>query len=143
MSNPARITIEPAAEAAAQPKRRRYSIAEKRRIVEESFEPKTSVARVARAHGVNANQVFSWRRLYQRGRLGGTLQAVQSAELLPVSIAETPAEAPPPPSVAAPARLTASLTAGAIQLQLARGRLRIEGSVDVEALRLVLQCMLA
>ena len=142
MSSPARITIEPAAEAPSQPKRRRYSIAEKRRIVEESFEPKTSVARVARAHGVNANQVFSWRRLYQRGRLGGTSQAAQSAELLPVSIAESPADAPPPPSVAASARLTASLTAGTIQLQLARGRLRIEGSVDVEALRLVLQCML-
>jgi hypothetical protein len=70
--SPARMTIEPVAEAPAQPKRRRYSIAEKRRIVEESFEPKTSGARVARAHGVNANQVFSGRRLYQRGRLGGT-----------------------------------------------------------------------
>jgi transposase len=133
------MTIEPAAEVQAQPKRRRYSIAEKRRIVEESFEPKTSVARVARAHGVNANQVFSWRRLYQRGRLGDTAQATQSAELLPVRIAESPADAPPP----APARPTTSLTAGAIQLQLARGRLRIEGNVDVEALRLVLQCMLA
>ena len=137
------MTIEPTAEAQAQPKRRRYSIAEKRRIVEESFEPKTSVARVARSHGVNANQVFSWRRLYQRGRLGATSQAAQGAELLPVSIAESPADAPPPPSVAASARLTASLTAGTIQLQLARGRLRIEGNVDVEALRLVLQCMLA
>ena len=55
------------------PKRRRYSVAEKRQIVEESFEPGTSVARVARAHGVNANQVFTWRRLYQRGQLGGNV----------------------------------------------------------------------
>jgi transposase len=43
--------------------RQRRSIAEKRRIVEETLAPSASVARVARAHGVNANQVFGWRRL--------------------------------------------------------------------------------
>ena len=141
MSASARITIEPAAsEPLAPPKRRRYSIAEKRRIVEESFEPKTSVARVARANGVNANQVFSWRRLYQRGRLGGAAHAVQSADLLPVTIAESPAT---PKPVAGPAPIAAPLPAGTIQLQLPRGRLRIDGTVDPEALRLVLECMLA
>jgi len=34
----------------------------KRQIVEETLEPGASVRRVARAHGVNANQVFAWRR---------------------------------------------------------------------------------
>ena len=140
MSASARITIEPAVtEPATQPMRRRYSIAEKRRIVEESFQPKASVARVARAHGINANQVFSWRRLYQRGRLGGTVDAGQGAELLPVTISDP--EAPPP--ALAPAPMPASLPGGTIQLQLPRGRLRIEGAVDPETLRLVLQCMLA
>jgi transposase-like protein len=72
MSSSAQVTIEPALrETPAASKRRRYSIAEKRRMVEESFQPGASVVRVARAHGVNANQVFGWRRLYQRGRLGG------------------------------------------------------------------------
>lgn len=42
---------------------------EKRRIVEEALEPGASVARVARTHGVNANQLFGWRRLYLHGRL--------------------------------------------------------------------------
>ena len=42
---------------------------EKRRIVEEAIQPGASVARVARAHGVNANQLFTWRRLYQQGQL--------------------------------------------------------------------------
>ena len=32
--------------------------------------PGASVAHIAREHGVNANQVFSWRRLYQQVRLG-------------------------------------------------------------------------
>ena len=137
MSSSARVSIEPAlAEAAERPKRRRYSIAEKRQIVEESFRPDTSVARVARAHGVNANQVFSWRRLYQRGRLGGDMRATQTAELLPVTISDSPA-AP----VATPT--PASLPAGAIQLQLPRGRLRIEGTVDANSLRLVLEYLLA
>jgi transposase len=51
-------------------RRQRWSIAQKRPIVEETLTPGTSVARVARAHGVNTNQVFGWRRLYLSGRLG-------------------------------------------------------------------------
>ena len=143
VSASARVTIEPATEPPDQPKRRRYSIAEKRRMVEESFQPKASVARVARAHGVNANQVFSWRRLYLRGRLGEPVRAVPTAELLPVAIAE-PAAVPTPSLT--PTALTAALAklaTGSIQLQLPRGRLRIEGVVDAESLRLVLQCLLA
>jgi transposase-like protein len=41
--------------------RRFHAAEEKRRIVEETPQPRASVARVARAHGMNANQVFSWR----------------------------------------------------------------------------------
>ena len=44
--------------------RKRRSVAEKRRIVEETMQAEASVARVAREHGVNANQVFHWRRQY-------------------------------------------------------------------------------
>ena len=44
------------------------------------------MARVARAHGVNANQVFQWRRQYHRGVLGpGNTEAVS---LLPVRVTE-------------------------------------------------------
>src|SRR5215469_5305922 len=137
MTSSARVTIEPAvAEAPTTPKRRRYSIAEKRRIVEESFQPGSSVARVARAHGINANQVFSWRRLYQRGRLGGNVRPAPTAELLPVTITDSPA-APVPASPPSPA------PAGTIQLQLPRGRLRIEGAVDSHSLRVVLELLLA
>ena len=100
MSSSAQVTIEPALrEGPAPPKRRRYSIAEKRRMVEESFQPGASVARVARAHGVNANQVFGWRKLYQRGRLGENTRAAQDVELLPVTVSDSPvAPAPLPPA---------------------------------------------
>ena len=41
------------------PKRRYRGLEEKRRIVEETLAEGASVALVARAHGVNANLVFS------------------------------------------------------------------------------------
>jgi len=48
---------------AKSPKRQLRTIA-KRQIVEETMVEGASVARVARAHGVNPNQVFYWRMLY-------------------------------------------------------------------------------
>ena len=50
-----------AVEVASQVKRQKRSVEEKRRIVEETLEAGASVARVARRHAVNANQVFYWR----------------------------------------------------------------------------------
>ncbi len=139
MSASTRVTIEPViAERPAKAKRRRHSIEEKRQIVEESFDPRTSVARVARAHGINANQVFTWRRLYQRGQLDAGSRTAQSTELLPVKIAD-----PPAAHVAMPTTPGAVAPTGTIQLQLARGRLRVEGLVDPESLRVVLECLLA
>ena len=66
--------------------RQRRSIADKRRIVEETLVEGASVARVARAHGVNANQVFGWRRLYLAGRLGDPKPGMK---LLPVRVSES------------------------------------------------------
>ena len=43
-------------------KRRSWSVAEKRRIVDESLVGGASIAEVARRHDLNANQLFTWRR---------------------------------------------------------------------------------
>jgi len=59
-----------AVETTKQITRRRRSVEEKRRIVEETLRAGASVARVARRHAVNANQVFYWRKKYREGRLG-------------------------------------------------------------------------
>ncbi len=131
MSSAARVTID--AGSAEVPQRRRYSIAEKRRIVEQSLLPGTSVARVAREHSVNSNLVFGWRRQYQRGLLGGD---VQPAALVPVTLTETQATPEPTPAVSGPP------ATGILQLQLPKGRLRIEGAVDPASLRVVLECLL-
>ena len=66
--------------------RKRRSAAEKRLIVEQALEPGASVARVARAHGLNANVVFNWRRLYSEGKLA--VETTQAMKLLPVSMEE-------------------------------------------------------
>ncbi|WP_316902507.1 IS3 family transposase [Ralstonia edaphi] len=57
-------------------RRRRWSVEEKLAMVRESFEPGKTVSMVARQHGVNPNQVFQWRKLYQ----DGSLSAVSSGE---------------------------------------------------------------
>jgi len=51
-------------EAPARRKRRSWSVAEKRRIVDESLVGGASIAEVARRHGLNANQLFTWRRQF-------------------------------------------------------------------------------
>ena len=65
------------------PVRRWRTVSEKRRIAELTLEPGASVALVARAHGVNANQVFKWRRALKRGELNET---GPSTSLLPVVV---------------------------------------------------------
>ena len=56
--------------------RRSWPLEEKRRIVEEAFRPGVSVADVARRHGLNANQVFNWRKVC------GTRSAPEISEAL-------------------------------------------------------------
>jgi transposase-like protein len=64
--------------------RRKYATEEKLRIVEEARAPGASVADVARGHGINANIVFGWRQLAQRGLL--RVAGAESAALLPVKV---------------------------------------------------------
>jgi transposase len=62
--------------------RRFRSISEKLEIVQLTLQPGASVAEIARAHGVNANQVFKWRRAFERGELNEPCAA-----LIPVTVA--------------------------------------------------------
>lgn len=100
-------------------KRRRRSAAERRRVVEETLAPGASVARVARAHGVNANQVFHWRRLYQQGLLGGKVQP--AARLLPVKVSESVETRAMVATGSGVAAAIHAKAANAIQIELAKG----------------------
>lgn len=121
-----------AVETPKQATRRRRSVDEKRRIVEETLVAGTSVARVARRHAVNANQVFYWRKKYREGRLGKS----RSGNLLPVRVSDIPLRKSGPTRCVA-----AGCTSGAMEIKLAKGQLRVTGSVDAEALRTVLECL--
>ncbi|ENA37368.1 hypothetical protein HMPREF1487_04285 [Pseudomonas sp. HPB0071] len=59
-----------------QERRRRWSTDQKLAIVRESLEPGQSVSVVTRRNGINANQLFLWRKLYQ----DRSLSAVSAGE---------------------------------------------------------------
>jgi transposase len=112
--------------------RRRRSVEEKQRIVEETLEAGTSVARVARRHAVNANQVFYWRKKYREGRLGKS----RSSKLLPVTLSDISW------SKSGRAGYASSPSAvGSMEIKLAKGTLRVAGNVDVVVLRTAIECL--
>lgn len=145
--------------------RRSWPLEEKRRIVEEAFRPGTSVADVARRHGLNSNQVFNWRKLY------GTQPAARGSGSL-VHADASPAGAPdgfvsigvvakpkdedavPLPSPSAPLmgqarpdggvapRPAMDERPGMIEIDLPCGtRLRVDALVNERALRRVLSML--
>jgi transposase len=124
-------------ESLSAPQRQRRSIAEKRRIVEETLAEGASVARVARAHGINANQVFGWRRLYLAGRLGDRKPAMK---LLPVRVSES---LPAPLSVERSSGDFTKPQPGTIHIELRQAQVRIEGSADPALVRVLLECLRA
>lgn len=110
--------------------RRRYkshSPAFKRAVVEATLLPGASVSRIAREHGVNANQVFLWRKQFREGDLSNS-----PAQLLPVTV-EPAALATRSYKAADKATYT-----GRLILEAGPIRVCIEGRPDPEALRLVI-----
>lgn len=127
----------------ARAKRQYRSVEQRRRIVEQTLVPGVSVATVARAEGVNANQVFGWRKLYQSGLLGPrdlpTRESPRSAvRLLPVTIAAELAQASPQVDSK---RDVAASRAGMIEITLGKARVRISGQVDSSVLRVILESL--
>ena len=108
-------------------RRRRWSLQDKLRIVEETMQPGMTVTEVARRHGLAPSVVFTWRRLAREGRLGDAGPTFMPVEITPVPRQTTP--------IASPA-----LRTGLIEIVLGRGRrIRVDREVDAEALRRVLQ----
>lgn len=104
-------------------KYQRHPDSKKLEIILKSYEPGNSVARIARMYGVNANQVFAWRKAYRDGVLGGSTPPV----LLPVNVIQEPEAMPVMPQG---------------QIEIVRGAtiIRVSGTVCSKALSLVLEC---
>lgn len=137
-------------------KRRYRTIAERRSIVEETLAPGASVSKIARAHGVNANQLFGWRKMYNEGLLSDAnarrrpqssasqrsdrREADTVAVLLPVTVA---AEIEPPSDagVIHDKQAINDAPSGTIELTFTKARVRITGAVDSAALRTILESL--
>ena len=95
-------------------RRRRWSRAEKERIVAVAIEPGAVASEVARAAGIHASQLFRWRQ-----QLCSAVPA--AAVFAPVAIA--PGPGPP----------------GAIEIEFATGaRLRITGPIEASTVRVMI-----
>jgi transposase len=109
-------------------RRRRWSVAEKLRLVEEASRPGTSVSAVARRRGVCRSLLFTWRRQHREGAL---VRSDGDPCFVPVAFAANP-----------PGRSSAADVVerplGLIEVELPNGcRLRVDRGVDPRALRRV------
>jgi transposase len=109
-------------------RRRRWSRAEKERIVAAALEPGASASEVARAAGIHVSQLFRWRQqLCERTRV--------PAAFNPVTIA-----AEPTPSL--PMIPAVPETAGSIEIEFATGgRMRITGPVDARTVSALMKAL--
>lgn len=117
--------------------RRRRSVSEKLQIVQLTMEPGASVAEIARAHGVNANQVFKWRRLFERGQLSDP--GARLTALLPVTISADAGTGPEAEGATADVQ---GSSGGAIHIELpGRAMISVENGADPTVVRCVLESL--
>jgi transposase len=127
-------------------RRRRWTTAEKLRIVAESHTPGAIANEVARRYDIHPHQLHKWRQDVRRGRLGPTRQDAGGSQPQFVPVAVSPAaigETPPrhagvatePVSIGSPA-------AGMIEMEFANGsRMRVTGAVNSAMLAAALAVM--
>ncbi|MCY1196854.1 Transposase [compost metagenome] len=104
-----------------------HPIAFKRQIVEASLVPGISVAALALKHGINANQVWAWRKLYNEGRL-----LDHAAPLLQVDVIESQPDFP-----------TVATCAGSLEIVIGAARLSVTGVVDLVMLKTAIAALRA
>ena len=63
-------------------RRRRFTVEEKLKMVEESREPGSNMSLVARRYGIATSQLFQWRRLVEQGQISSVSA---EEEVVPVS----------------------------------------------------------
>ena len=116
-------------------RRRRWTTAEKLRIVEESLAAGASVVEVARRHDVHRNLVTAWRRQARTGVLASEpgLMQRQADEVCFAAVSIAPDRQP---------SMAPSGTCGAIEIEFAAGaRMRITGAVDAATLSTVVAAL--
>lgn len=108
-------------------RRRRWTAAEKARIVEESLAPGQVVAMVARRHDVHPNLLHGWRR---QARLCEASD--RGLQFVPIEVSDQERAA---------SEAGRASRGGAIEIALEGVRVRVEAGVDEATLRLVLRVL--
>jgi transposase len=109
-------------------RRRRWSRAEKERIVAAALEPGASASEVARAAGIHTSQLFRWRQ--------------QLCERVQMPVAFSPIAIAAEPAAASPAVPAVSEPAGSIEIEFATGgRMRISGPVDARTVSALMKAL--
>jgi transposase len=101
----------------------------KRTLAQRACEPGVSVSKLAQEHGINANQLFKWRRHYRAGLFGAA-----DAALLPVAVVDTAVETES--SKPSPVPITPSVQHG-IEIAFADCTVRVGEQADMATLRAV------
>lgn len=109
--------------------RRRFSAEYKCQIVQALLSSPMSLARFAREHGLNHNQLARWRREYEQGAYGPMAQA--AVEFVPVCIA---------PTATSPSQRASSGTITTVELHLPKGRIVLH-DVGVDGLRELIEAL--
>jgi transposase len=106
--------------------RRTHPLEFKRSAVEASNQAGASIAGVAMAHGINANQLHKWRR-----QLRGSESIVGESQILPVTLIHD----------TEPGSTRQATSEGSIDIQLPKARLLVCGQVDLDVLQTVLAAL--
>jgi transposase len=116
--------------------RRRWTVNEKRRIVEDTLSSTRSLASLARQHGVNANQLFSWRKQYHAGQLCEERFPApgRSVQLLPISVTDDE------PLAAEQEQIKTVAPRVTMNIEIpGRALVSLEGAIDAMFIRTVLE----
>ena len=103
--------------------RRTHTPEFKRSAVEASNQPGASIAGVAMACGINANQLHKWRQQFQDSGL-----ILAESQILPVTLIHD----------TEPLGTRQTTPEGSIDIQLPKARLLVRGQVDLDVLQTVL-----
>jgi transposase len=120
-------------------RRRRWTSAEKRRIVEESLAPNTTVVEVARRHDIHPNLLHIWRRQARASSAQPSPDTYSLRQVRTGPVTPTRQESDAPDNEVqfasvsvTPDKGVLAVPAGMIEIEFANGsRLRITGAVDV------------
>lgn len=117
--------------------RRTFTPEYKQELVRKCRAPGVSVSAIALAHGLNANVLRKW--LRQQTAASSARPSVPSPILLPVTVATMPVRRTKKPA-ASPLSPPAP-HAGSIDIELNGARIRVQGAVDGNALRCILDML--